>query len=274
MVVADESYRGEDASDDLSEYPCPHDAEAEETLSLCDLPIYSDESNRDDYYKQDYSASFDNDGDNFFEFSSDDFSVSNSAYSGSDNIIFCGKLIPYKQPSDSQNTGRIASDKISAKNCQFRTKSHSFNNKKPSAIDARGARTRGGKCFDSFSISLPKNPEYIERKRSRKLDKYDFPAERAMILESSTTKSRWFLFLFGSARFPKEMELSDMRTRQRRSSPPTMFRPSEERKVARGSGGKKTTAHGLWKLLRALIGCRSSDRNVAVKGSFSPIPVA
>ncbi|KAG6602331.1 hypothetical protein SDJN03_07564, partial [Cucurbita argyrosperma subsp. sororia] len=277
MIVAKGSYRGEeDASIDLSDDRYPHDEEAEETLSLCDLPGYSDESKCDDYSKQDQSASFDNE-DTLFEFFSDDFSVSDSAYSGSDSIIFCGKLIPYKQPCDSQNKGRIASEKISGKNRQFRTKSQSFDARKSPTIDARGreityARAkRGVKNFDSLSISLPKNPEYIKRKRCCKLKKYDLQAERAMILQSSPTKSRWFLFLFGSARLPKEMELSDMRTRQRRSSRPAMFRSPDERKVARGRSGKKTTVHELWKVLKALVmGCRSNDQNAAVKGSFRP----
>lgn len=242
----------------INEDSNPQDEEAEETLSLCDLPIYSDESNCDDYSKQDQSGSFDVE-DALFEFCSDDFSVSNSSCSGSDNIIFCGKLISYKQPSDSQNTGRIASEKFSGNNRQF---------------NAYARTTRGVKSFNSLSISMPKSPVNIKRKRTPKSDKYDLPAERAMILESSTTKSRWFLFLFGSARFPKEIELSEMRTRQRRSSRPAMFRPPEERMVAGGSSGKKKMVRGLWKVLRALvIGCRSSDRNVAVKGSFSPMTV-
>ncbi|CAK9308744.1 unnamed protein product [Citrullus colocynthis] len=285
VIMAKGSYnKGEDTSIVVNEDPYPGDEEeAAETISLCDLPIYSDESNCDDYSKQDdQSGSFDNE-DTFFEFFSDDFSVSNSAYSGSDDIIFCGKLIPYKQPNDPQNKGRIASEKISEKNCQIRTKSHSFNGKKSSVIDTRGREiaytrtTRGEvKSFDPFSISLPKNPEYIKRKRRLRLEKYDLPAERAMILQSSRTKSRWFLFLFGSASFPKEMELSEMRTRQRRSIQPAMFRASEERKVATGrSSGKKTTVQALWKVVRAMVmSCSSSsNQNGAVNGSYRPISV-
>ncbi|XP_038889700.1 uncharacterized protein LOC120079551 [Benincasa hispida] len=284
MIVAKESYNREEDTSIITEDPYQHDEEeAVETLSLCDLPIYSDESNCDDYSKpdDDQSASFDNE-DTFFEFFSDDFSVSNSTYSGSDNIIFCGKLIPYKQPNDSQNKGRITSEKISEKNCLIQTKSHSFNGKKSSVIDSREIgytrTTRGGiKSFDPFSISLPKNPEYVKRKRRWKLEKCELPEERAMILQPSPAKSRWFVFLFGSARFPKEMELSEMRTRQRRSSRTAMFRPSEERKVAAGrSNGKKTTVQALWKkILRAMvIGCSSSsDQNGAVKASFRPISV-
>ncbi|XP_022939143.1 uncharacterized protein LOC111445139 [Cucurbita moschata] len=276
MIVAKDSYRGEDASIN-EDHPYPHDEEAEETLSLCDLPIFSDESNCD---KQDRSASFDNE-DTFFEFFSDNYSVSDSTYSGSGDIIFCGKFIPEKQPSESQNTERIASEKFSEKNCQFRTKSHSFDAKKSSAIDAKGCEiayastTRRVKSFDPHTVSLLKNPECIKRKRTRKMEKYDLPAERAMIMESWPKKSRWFLFLFGSMRLPKEMELSEIRTRQQRSRRPAMFLPSEERTVGRGSSGKKTTAHVMWKVLRTLVmGCSSSDQNVVVNGSLRPIPVA
>ena len=235
--------------------------ESVETLSLCDLPIYSDESNCDDYQ----SASFDDhnqEDDTFFEFFSHDFSVANSSYSGSDNIIFCGKLIPYKQPSDSQIKP-----------------SDNFSGKKSSVSDTRSG-PGGIKSFDPFSISLTNNsiPEYIKRpKRKWKLQKYELPEERAMILQSSPMKSRWFLFLFGSARFPKEMELSEMRIRQRRSMRlPEQRQPSsEERKVAKGrSKGKKTTTfQALCKVLRALvIGCSSSNhRNGALNASFRPI---
>ena len=81
--------------------------EEEETLSLSDLPIYSTSGSisarwggTDDFSKED-GKDFggdhdDNNDDNLFEFFSEEFTASSTNYATAENIIFCGKLIPFK----------------------------------------------------------------------------------------------------------------------------------------------------------------------------------
>ncbi|OWM87571.1 hypothetical protein CDL15_Pgr022683 [Punica granatum] len=69
--------------------------ETEDTLSLCDLPIYGDFKS-DEWSVGIDSLSKESPDQDFFEFSSQDLTPSQSF--PSDNVVFCGKIIPYKQP--------------------------------------------------------------------------------------------------------------------------------------------------------------------------------
>ncbi|XP_042012475.1 uncharacterized protein LOC121760954 [Salvia splendens] len=76
--------------------------EETETLSLCDLPLYSDQSH--DWDQHSTTTSSDQD---YFEFFSQELTPSASAFLPPQNIIFCGKLIPYKHlptPNDKNQT--------------------------------------------------------------------------------------------------------------------------------------------------------------------------
>ncbi|KAB1218048.1 hypothetical protein CJ030_MR3G014542 [Morella rubra] len=68
-MVAQEPYQ--DPAGENTDLQDPY--EAEDALSLCDLPIYGDTSNWEEYTKEDQSLSSDND---FFEFLSEDFTAS------------------------------------------------------------------------------------------------------------------------------------------------------------------------------------------------------
>ncbi|KAH7547978.1 hypothetical protein JRO89_XS14G0046700 [Xanthoceras sorbifolium] len=74
----------------------------EETLSLCDLAV---SSNAEDYYWSEFSYNEEDQDGDFFEFSSEDFTAS-SYPKPNQNIIFCGKLIPYRgeEPVHHENT--------------------------------------------------------------------------------------------------------------------------------------------------------------------------
>ncbi|OWM70161.1 hypothetical protein CDL15_Pgr026011 [Punica granatum] len=84
---------------EVAEFQDPYDGEEEETLSLCDLPTYGDEAaeyweshdNSSRESQSSSSSSFSSDEDDYFEFSSPREALQ------PDNIIFCGKLIPYKK---------------------------------------------------------------------------------------------------------------------------------------------------------------------------------
>ncbi|KAF2318564.1 hypothetical protein GH714_008944 [Hevea brasiliensis] len=73
-------------------------------------------------------------------------------------------------------------------------------------------------------------------------------------LQSSPSKSRWNLFAFGVGRYPMEMELNDMKTRQSKLSdskmrlslkrPAKAFRSDDRRELADRSG-KERKATGV-----------------------------
>ncbi|PIM98392.1 hypothetical protein CDL12_29132 [Handroanthus impetiginosus] len=75
--------------------------EADEALSLCDLPLDSDHG-VEEYWGEDLStesqgsSSMSSSEQDYFEFFSQELNLSTSSFPP-ENIIFCGKLIPYKQ---------------------------------------------------------------------------------------------------------------------------------------------------------------------------------
>jgi len=208
--------------------------EEEETLSLCDLPIYSG-SMRDtwsaDFSKEDEKRfGDDDDDDNLFEFFSEEFTTSSNS-AAAENIIFCGKLIPFKdfppRVDECNSTTR--------KNVQ------------------KGIQKRGSKGSKSFAC--------------------DYTSMGKVSLVRCTTKSRWFLFMFGMSKLSSttEMELKDIRNRQSRRGPAAMFPAAEDGEVD-AVKGKKRSCKGMWKILKSItmvLGCRSSRlANDVVKAAF------
>uniref|UniRef100_A0A2N9EVY6 Uncharacterized protein n=1 Tax=Fagus sylvatica TaxID=28930 RepID=A0A2N9EVY6_FAGSY len=216
-MVAQEQYLDPLEENSTTELEDPY--EAEETLSLCDLPIYSDASNWDDYSKEDQSLSSSDNNDEFFEFFSEELTASTCSTTTiqNKNIIFCGKLIPYKElPEKSQNqeTNNVNTNKTTP----------------------------------------------------RKVGK--------VTMLASPTKSRWYLYMFGMTRFPTEMELRDIKTRQSRiKSPSMMFRSVECDDMVKGNEDESRRGNGMWRLLR-ILGCRRQHVNTVVKASFGCIPSA
>ncbi|XP_042016477.1 uncharacterized protein LOC121764534 [Salvia splendens] len=164
--------------------------EETETLSLCDLPLYSDQSNDWDQHSTTTTASSDQD---YFEFFSQELSpsASSAAFLPPQNIIFCGKLIPYKHlatPSPNR-----ANDKK-----QITTN----NQTSPNKTSRWRWRLTGAKCTTAAM-------------------------QRRAYNSGKQVKVKWYFFLFGVSRFSPVVELSDIRKRQsrRRSSPPPPSSP-------------------------------------------------
>nr|KYP74760.1 hypothetical protein KK1_007451 [Cajanus cajan] len=117
-----------------------------------------------------------------------------------------------------------------------------------------------------------KKEELLEGKGSKSFA-CDYTSTGKVSLMRSTTKSRWFLFMFGSMSklSSTEMELRDIRNRQgRRRGPATMFPAPEDGKEVAMKG--KGSCKGMWKLLKSIsfvLGCRSSKiANDVVKAAF------
>ncbi|KAL7614938.1 hypothetical protein Lser_V15G08639 [Lactuca serriola] len=182
-----------------------------DTLSLSDLLIYDNNVDAKDFYRvDDPNPNLDDDADQF-EFSSELLMTSVSS-----NVVFCGKIIPYKEPSVSQNTHKPESKKQQKQHKQ---------------------RWR----LVTFFKKPGKSKANIE---SKKLDlKYDVPIRRVSIL-ASATKPRWYLLMFGvgSSRFPAQMHIRDLKKRQT-----SMSIKDVDNKI-RGGG------IGSWRLVR-FLGC-------------------
>uniref|UniRef100_A0A2K1YY73 Uncharacterized protein n=1 Tax=Populus trichocarpa TaxID=3694 RepID=A0A2K1YY73_POPTR len=206
MVAKEMSLRQLQEDSELQDF----DDEAE-TLSLCDLPLYNCASDWDDFSKEDQNleTSFDQD---FFEFFSEDFAA--SAYP-SDNIIFCGKLIPYRGETVEEKAENLAGStkkaKDSKKSFRFPWKSSSFN--KPRTTPSKQLQEKSDKALQ---VPLSEN-------------------------------HGWYFSAFGVGRFPMEMELSDIKTRQNKKSPSKMFQSEKGIEMSSKKRGK-----GLWSLLRVL----------------------
>lgn len=220
--------------------------DAEETLSLCDLPLNSSASDWNYYSKEDHSSSFDQD---FFEFCSENFTASTYP---TDNIIFCGKLIPYK--------GATVAEK--SQDLDITTKPK--NTKKSSIFPWRSQSCKKSTTTSKHALPVPlsENNGYATRKFT---NKDDFSTKKASLLVSPM-KSRWYLFAFGMARFPVEMELRDIKMRQSKKSPANKLRQETGKEMSNGRREK-----GLWGLLR-FLGCKSHHAHAMVKASFGCMP--
>lgn len=247
-MVAKEPYQ--DPVEENTDLQDPY--EAEETLSLSDLPIYSDPTDRDDYSKdQDQSLPQDDD---FFEFLSEDFTASTCAATANKNIIFCGKLIPYKElPGPEKTRNHESTDtKDFTPRKTFLDGNHSvgFNKKKSSS---KYSKLQSDKDSNTLSLASPKNHVYETRK-------CDFAVGKVSLI-ASPAKSRWCLFMFGMTRFPTEMELRDIRSRQSRiSSQSSMFRSIDfDGMVKANANGGRRGKMGLWRRLRRTLGLGSKQ---------------
>lgn len=193
----------------------------EDRLSFCDLPLYGDaaiweEFSRDQLHHQtssSSSSSLSEDQQQYFEFFTEEWNNPDT------DIIFCGKLIPFKQV--------------------------------PLQINSNPSNK-----------SFPSKPK---GKGTKFAHKYDFPVRKVPMLTSPAKKSRWYLLMFGLARFPVDnMDLRDMRRRQ-------------SRKITKSPGGDKSNGlgrgkGGLWRMLRAL-GCSGQNHaTAAVKAAYGCAP--
>ncbi|OWM87570.1 uncharacterized protein LOC116188335 [Punica granatum] len=247
----------------------PDDAELE-TVSLCDLPLYSDEYECE---RHQFSSSLEIDHGDPFEFSSEDLSASWSKMCMAENIIFCGRLIHYGReppslsggPSEAQGKVGGVPQPQKKKWKLFKRRLSLFRKHRHCSSKSHDVRfsDRSGAKKEHRSTRLECSPseKYSRYVPEKCMDKYGFSMRR-LPAQSGRVKCRWYLLMFGSARFPMEMELQDMKTRQSRRNLYSTFQSfSTDGGNIIGSGncdGKGNRNRGLWRLLRALS-C-SSDR--------------
>ncbi|CAL8990641.1 unnamed protein product [Prunus brigantina] len=242
--------------------------DAEEALSLCDLPL--DNTHDQVHEFRDMSSNHlqarRSSSDQLFEFFSD--ISSDSFMCSAEDIIVCGKLIPFKQhmtevpkahpnPNDSQKnkqpTFRRRSESLSELQSSV-TRSSSSKNQ----IMMRNSRSLDYRKLHRQSSMVSPTPGEMERNSSvRSVGKSDK-------VKSGNNKPRWFFLMFGIVKFPAEMDLSDIKNRQiRRNLSTTMF-PREA--VAGKFPDNRSSGKGSWRLLKALS-CKD-HASVAVTTPF------
>lgn len=238
----------------------------DEALSLCDLPLNSEEAAAysvwDGFSMEDQNSSLDQE---FFEFFSENF-TSSSAYP-KDNIISCGKLIPYKEENvddKAENSEKLPSKAKEANtNSTFTWKSYSLNKLRSSSLKIIHENSYTTWKTNCQGPSPGKN-----------VDKYTFPMRKVSFV-ASPTKSRWQLFTFRMGRYPIEMELNDIKTRQNKLSDDKIRRsmksPAKSKKSRLDDQLAEKREKSWWGLL-SILGCKSYDANAMVKASLSCIP--
>ncbi|KAF5729516.1 hypothetical protein HS088_TW21G01683 [Tripterygium wilfordii] len=225
MALAQQLGLREQSTDDHQFQDPYNEQEGEEdTLSLCDLPLTSSsDSSWDECFsnKDDQNSSFGDEG--FFEFFSEDFTA--STYPSADKIIFCGKVIGSKEEEET-----TVMDREEAQGHEFR------------------AKIKGG-WFHKLRTTSSRHQ--IRRTTTQKTFSSQGSIKKVSVMSSPLVKSKWYVFAFGMGRYSMEMEQKDIKMRQSRKAPATMFQIIEKGEAIKGNG--------LWGLLK-LLGCKKNQK--------------
>ncbi|KAL1371987.1 hypothetical protein HN51_002159 [Arachis hypogaea] len=251
--------------------------EEEEALSLCDMPLNQNSRSASKCNSMDDasftkilrrsppSSSSMTDTTELFEFFSGFSSSSSSDMCPADDIIFCGKLVPFKNRQGPTQNHMRNQDVVETKKPPLRRRrSESLS----SVVTRSNSVTTGSRRFmmrNSRSLDYRRLHEHSSSAISQ-VPEVDRNLSSRSVAEVATAKKamkpRWYSLVFGTMRVPPEMELSDMKNRQvRRNSSGTMF-PAMDSGAANRSSGKVS-----WKILKALS-CKDHS-SVAVTTSFA-----
>ncbi|KAJ0031634.1 hypothetical protein Pint_14129 [Pistacia integerrima] len=237
-----------------------HDAqeEEEEALSLCDFPL--DENNGNNFQEtttrsHTSSSSSTEPGDpEFFEF----LSNLSSEMRAAEDIIFCGKLIPL---NINEQNPPVYHHHHQQQQQQFSSKGFT----KSSIYEHRHGDFR--RRSESLSDKILRSSRSLDYQKLHHFDMERNSSVRSVGKSDNVNKIRavkpwWYLLMFGMVKFPPEMDLRDIKSRQFRRNSSVMF-PSLD---AAGNFpvNRSSTAGGKtsWRFLKALS-CKD-DASVAV----------
>ncbi|KAK3221387.1 hypothetical protein Dsin_008412 [Dipteronia sinensis] len=248
------------------------DQKEEEALSLCDLPLDENHTECEEMTNNKHTSSSSSSSIRMNTTSTTRRSSSEPAelfsfLSSSENImcpaedmIFCGRLISSSKPIKTLSTDdkklqpptfRRRSESLSELQSTSTTRSNSTKTSKNNIL--RSSRSLDYQKLRRFSIT--KNSPDSDMDRNPSLRRPD---------KLKAVKPRWYLFMFGMVKFPPEMDLQDIKSRQfRRNSSSVLFPPSEsDGNFPDHQGSGKSS----WKLLKALS-CKDHS-SIAVATSF------
>ncbi|KDP36399.1 hypothetical protein JCGZ_08668 [Jatropha curcas] len=231
--------------------------EEEEALSLCDLPLEEEDDENDDKGSSNITSHANrrssSEPPEFFEFFSN---VSSDNMCSADDIIFCGKLIPFKDFKTHNNSPQ---DKI---HLSFRRRSESLSGLHNSVARSNSINTT--KLMMRNSRSLDYRKLWFSKTSSESDNSFDRNSSTRSIgkgdgVVKKMVKPRWYVLMFGVVKPPTEMELKDIKSRQIRRN--MMFPPSVAETV------KKPPINKCSSKLLKVLSCRDNT-SVAVTTSF------
>ncbi|KAL3746030.1 hypothetical protein ACJRO7_015042 [Eucalyptus globulus] len=239
----------------------PEDPEEDgEALSLSDFPLVTTGQPRNDSGPNNFSdrpRRSSSEPPEFFEFLIDLGAHMRSA----DDLIVSGKLVTLHDQSPPPLFPRGAPTCRRCDSLSELERSSVSRSSSPKAQLARSSR--------SLNYRKPRRPSssLVAREAERTTPSSSGRGvARSDSLARKPSRPRWRVLPFGALRLPAEMELRDMRSRQLRRNPSTLFAtPAPAPSPADGGGWK-----GSWKLIRALS-CKDPT-SVAVATSLACLP--
>ncbi|KAH6835400.1 hypothetical protein C2S53_003251 [Perilla frutescens var. hirtella] len=240
----------------------------EDALSLCDFPLNSDEAerNNDASKTHHHRRSSSQPSEYSFEFSSD---LIAEYTSHAEDLIHCGKLVPYRQQQqplfDDHILKSLSEDYDSA----------NFSRRYCDSLpELKPMRSNGS----ASSTKLTRSSRSLDRKKLRRNSSLVMKSEASDIhrslskgLAKSESKPRWYGLMFGLVKLPAaEMDLRDMKNRQVRRNPGSMFPGggSPAIRSERRSSNSSSWGHDLLRVLS----CKNHQSSVAVTASIGLVP--
>lgn len=222
------------------------DEEEEEALSLRDLPLNVEKHNSTattTTTKDHREPSTE-----LFEF------LTSTSYdvSPAENIIFGGKLIPLNHQNTLLSPPEYISPRIRARSESLSAIQGSKLNRPSNSTVAH--RDNAGPMRTSRSLDYRKLSRGPTTGHST--PEYSSPAKTTAKPETASSGSgksvrpRWYVIMFGMVKFPPEIELKDIKSRQtRRNIPPVMFPSPANRRSCRSRSPSPSPS---WRFLNAL----------------------
>ncbi|XP_038879756.1 uncharacterized protein LOC120071507 [Benincasa hispida] len=231
------------------------DDESEESLSFSDLPLdreKSDGHTHPESLRKNPRRSSSEPLD-LFEFFSAGFIT--SEISPAEDLIFCGRLLPLNDHSPL--TTRTAEksfwkEEINRKQTVFRKRSESLSGLQSSVSRSNSAKfnlKRNSRSLDYRKLYRQKNSIFSPTAEIDRNCTINTGLKPDSLNKKASSKPRWYLLMFGMVKFPAEMDLRDIKSRQVRRSSSVLF-PANENK------GKfhcnRSSGEAAWRILRAL----------------------
>ncbi|KAG8372380.1 hypothetical protein BUALT_Bualt12G0060200 [Buddleja alternifolia] len=189
--------------------------------------------------------------------------------SHAEDIIFCGKLMPYRKPSFDDKILKSVSDhydsiKLSRRYCE------SLPDQVNRSIKSKNSRfTRSSRSLDCKRSQLRRNSSLVMKSEASDIHRsFSKGSAKSEALRGCNSKPRWYALVFGLVKFPPEMDMRDMKNRQVRRNPGSLFAAVD------GGGRIPADRRSSWgyDLLRVLS-CKShASVGVAATSSIGLVP--
>ncbi|XP_073067137.1 uncharacterized protein [Primulina eburnea] len=187
------------------------DDDEEEAISLSDFILHSEE-NDSPHTREDRDHRTSSDPSDFFEF----FNDLTSEMCHAEDIIFCGKLVPYKKKPVLFDTLNGSSRRY----CESLPDQLLTPTKTRTHANAKFMRSCRSLDYDKScqipSLAVKSEGSCVPRLRLKKRAKFE------------VRKPRWYGLMFGVVKSPPEMDLRDMKNRQVRRNSGGISRPAME----------------------------------------------